>query len=386
MALFPALLLLPWLIPAVRFRLQALLQLTLGTAAGAALSGMLLVLLHNVAAYGHPLGGKEIRRLVSAEISCRQLVTHAVRVPFLLLELPLVPGARLRQAATHLGAVCAARLGADTRLPLERPDMFPGCFTFTVPEYAERFSLPGLLWGIALLVCGLGLCWQLLRTAPRCRLGPVGILALLALPLFAGIVVTVRWMACLERFWICPYALGLPLGIVLMARWASRSRLVRGLVWIVVPVLVVVPLKQQLEEVRAYRHDPCGGHWWLGDPNFAVLPQVRDGRLLLIASQGIRDYSLFNPWQRYHNEVYLWGQRPWDPGRLRELLVTHAITHVVIEDMEPLYFLDRSVLETRPIFTWLQEQPDLVEIPLKHCPLRLFRVGQNSPANMLNSM
>jgi hypothetical protein len=376
LALLPALAAMLWFIPACGQRLRALVGLGTGAAVGACLSGLLTLLVHNFAAHGHPLGGPQMRFLVRAEMSAQQLYTHAVRVPFFLFELPRLRSHALRERLERWGNECIARLGADAPLAGEACSSWPGDFTFRLPAFADRFSLGGMIW-LAGLVIGSGLALAgLVRTFPGCRLRPLAALALLTLPLFLFVAFVVRWMSGMERFWIPAYALGLPVGLALLARPVGRWRVVQALALAGLGLLVVMPLRQKLTHLQHFRYVHPPWEWWFAEPYPDVQAQLPQGaRILLLCDCNFLDYSLFGPHAGYPNRVIPWGQKPWDPGRAADLLKQHAITHVLVTSRDWLNFIEPRRVDAAAAITWFSQQPGMRELPLESKSMRLFAVA-----------
>src|SRR6202035_821818 len=140
------------------------------------------------------LGPESLRKILTPDFSPAQLRTHAVRLPFLLLELPEVPRS-FRAGLSALGNRIISAAGAGAPLPLEADGPWPGRYSYQLPERATRFSLWGILWIPTLLVAAWLLARDVLLTWPSVELAPVSALTLLAIPMLVAVVFGTRWMA-----------------------------------------------------------------------------------------------------------------------------------------------------------------------------------------------
>src|SRR5688572_9276612 len=147
LALLPAALMLPWLIPAKRPRWRGVTNVLAGAVAGAALSGLALTLAMNLRHDGQPLGPTGMSAAHTADQSPRQLRTHAGRFLVELMDFPIMPIESGRRALSDIGNGFLELLGVDHPLPGEEFDsLWPGMYHFGVGPYATRFSLGGMLW------------------------------------------------------------------------------------------------------------------------------------------------------------------------------------------------------------------------------------------------
>ena len=232
LALLPSIAIVPFCARSAVRPLLRVRGLSSGLLCGAALSSLIIPVGFNLVRYHNPLGRAALRNVVGADISPIQLYTHAVRLPFLLLELPevAVPPSVLARLDTVANQIISA-LGAGAPLALENERPWPGKFSYRAPERATRFSIWGMFW---IPVLGFAV-WLLLREAlatwPEVNLTPIPTLTLLAVPLLVAILFGTRWMAnsaVPDRFLIGPYALMLPIGMTLAGTYISGVKLWRG--------------------------------------------------------------------------------------------------------------------------------------------------------------
>ena len=127
LALLPSIAIVPFCARSAVRPLLRVRGLTSGLLCGAALSSLLIPIGFNLVHYHDPLGPAAFRNVARADISPIQIYTHAVRLPFLLLELPDVAApppvvARLETAGNHI----ISALGAGAPLALEDEQPWPG--------------------------------------------------------------------------------------------------------------------------------------------------------------------------------------------------------------------------------------------------------------------
>lgn len=376
LCLLPALCVFPWLLSSRQPIRPALFRLGCGMVLGIVLSGVWVVLAFNTRVHGHPLGSTSMRRIVQAEISPRQVYTHAVRIPFLLIEMPRFNDASVRETLTDLGNRCADALGAKVLLPGETNTGWPGIFEFEVHHYAIRFSTGGILWLFAFLAGSCLFSSDLIRSCPRWSIQATSALALLSILLFVCIAFVVRWMWDVERFWIPPYALAVPVGMVLLEKVLSSSRCAQAIALAVLGITTVLALEQVLRLMPRGQYVIPGDQPWQEEPYpevFSLMPA--DAHVLLICGGSFADYPMFRVHDAYSTRVFSWGQHPWDPERLRSLLRTHQITHILIEHDRFVHYLDHPLMLTGPIVQWLDQQCAFKELPLSRPHMRLYAIS-----------
>ncbi len=381
LAMLPVLFLIPWLTKSRPRRLPAFRAMFMGGIAGLLLSGLLITVAFNLHRDGNLMGPQALNRVTSSDRTPIQLYTHAVRLPFLLMEFPLMPGNRLRNSLTRAGNQMIARLGADQPLALETNEGWPGRFAYSVPENAEKFSLGGLLW-LPFLLVGLTLVMlEAVRTFPAICLSPLSVLVLLQAFPFFGIVFLVRWMTdsgLPERFLISVYPLGIAIMVVLLARFlAQRVFLAAGFA-VLIAVMLAGSARLELWQLRTALSP--GFTWALpgvADQVFAsALQHIPPGSVILLAGhQNAPDYALFAPQDQYPNRVVSWGKAEFDSARMRQLINDHRITHVLIQDDHELSFHWDPPISTSAMIQWLANQRDLNEVPLAAGRMRLFKVA-----------
>jgi hypothetical protein len=365
LALLPAALMLPWLIPAKRPRWRGVANVLAGAVAGAALSGLALTVAMNLRHDGQPLGPPGMSAAHTADQSPRQLRTHAGRFLVGLMDFPVMPIESGRRALSDIGNGFLKLLGADHPLPGEDLDSFwPGTYHFGVGLYATRFSLGGMLWLPCLAVA------TLLISRGGTSRGRPWILLLFAASLLLPSILVIRWMGGMDRFFLPAYAVSLPILAIVLQQAARRWRSFQSLV-IVLIALAVLPVLL-LENADAWRRTPLVGRE-LDEPFHSALRQIPAGsRILLVAAIDARDYGLFRPRDGFTNQVVPWGHQPFDAARMQRLIDENDITHVLVQNDQRLSLHWRPPLETREMVRWLSEQKWFEELPVPSPGMRLF--------------
>jgi hypothetical protein len=360
----------------LRQRLQALAA---GLASAAALSGLLIPLIANTLVYHHPMGPAEIRHIVQADVTPRVLYTHAVRFGFLLLELPDLPlpsAARAQFSEAANEAILNVDAGAPLLWEDERP--WPGRYVYTLPDVAKRFSLWGLLW-IPTIVGAMILLLRNVATGwPSARLTPVSALAVIALPLLAAILFGARWMTQAEvpaRFLVGPYSLFVALGIAMIGSRLSASRLALAIAALLLAYAAYQPIRTQLKDASGALAKPVGMKA-INEPFEEVLELIPAGaRILLVGNQDALDYPLFAPAAAYANRVISWGTDPFNAERMRQLIASEGITHVVVQNDSQVSFQWFPAVDTRDMVGWLAQSSGLRTVALSTPRMRLFEVA-----------
>ena len=384
LALLPSIAVVPFCVRTAVSRWSRARGLALGILCGAALSCLMIPVGFNVVRYHHPLGPATLRNVAQADISPVQLYTHAVRLPFLLLELPdvAVPPSVLARWNT-MGNRTISALGAGAPLPLEdRP--WPGRFTYGLPERATRFSMWGVFW-----IPFLGFAvWLLLREAvvtwPEVNLSSIPMLTLLAAPLLAAVLFGARWMAdsaLPERLLIGPYALMLPIVLALVGTRLSGGKLREALTLLVVAFGVYQPLRAHVYYAVQSVVSPVTAAD-VDQPFQEVLDSTPEGsRILFVGNQNAPDYPLFSPRTHYANSVIPWGKTPFDAERIQSLVQSEQITHVLLQHDQRVLFQWNPTVSTSEMAAWLAHQPDIREVPLSTPHMRLFQTVRNTRSN-----
>lgn len=378
-ALLPSLLLILWWAPG-SFAFAARLKVfAAGLLCAGALSSLLVPLAFNTARYHHPMGPPEVQRVVRADVTPQMVYTHAVRFAFLLLELPNVPvSADARAGFSQAANRVISALGAGEPLKGEADGPWPGRYEYALSEQSSRFSIWGVLWIPVIAVA----VWHLLRNLvvnwPRVRLTALSVQTLLAVPLLGAVLFGARWMAHSEvpgRFLAGPYALALPLGVVLVAPFFSAKRGAQALLALVMAYAAFAPMRTLANGAVQAIASPLPDAD-LNEPFNEVLTSAMPpgSRVLLVGHQDARDYPLFSPGTRYSNQVIPWGTGAFDPQRMSRLIEAEKVTHVLIQDDVRVVFQWFSEVDTRGMVQWLNAAPGVKAVPLRTPRMRLYEV------------
>lgn len=360
---------------------RRLVAMTAGGAVALAASGLGVTIGHNLAEYRHPFGPESAAKVLSPDWSDREVYTHAVRVPLYLLELPAQPIESLRKWWLGMGSEVLYRLDAHRALPGERRRAWPGAFEFEAGALAYRYSLGGIVWMVALM-------WGLLAVGKRLVLltrkrpgGPLPAAALVLLASamqFGALVFLIRWVGGgPDRYWVAPYALGLPAAAVCIDGWIRKRR------WIAVPALAAVlvtvypSVKTTWLRLESLQSRPLTSAA-TDEPYTEVLTKLpRGARILLFANRNTRDYPLFLPRHGYINQVFPWGRVKFDEARLARMVEAHAITHAVFEYEDRVGFHWYPGIKVDGMVEWFRARPDFREVPLDTPRQRVFeRIGR----------
>ncbi len=384
-ALLPSVAIVPFCVRSAVRPLLRLRGLGSGLLCGAALSTLIIPLGFNFARDHNPFGAAALRKVVRADISPMQLYTHAVRFPFLLLELPdvAVPTS-VRARLEAMGNQAISKLGAGAPLPLETEQVSAGKFSYRLPETATRFSIWGVLW---IPVLGFAV-WRLLREVrvawPKVNLTSIPALTLLAVPLLVAILFGTRWMAnsgVPDRFLVGPYALMLPIGLAFAGTYISGRKLRECVALLVVVFGVYQPLRAETYDAVHSVVSPIAPDK-LDEPFQEAMDSIPDGaHILFVGKQDAPDYPLFSPRSHYANSVTSWGKTPFDPERMQSLIQSERITHVLLQDDQRVRFIGDPPVSTSEMVAWLSYQPDVREVPLSTPHMRLYQTASNIRAN-----
>ena len=355
LAFVPVLLLSPWIIRARREPLKDSLAAAAGFAAGAAATGLVVLLTFSLIREGGPFGSKEMVALHSADRSFRQIRTHLARFPLVLFDLPRVPSASLRTTLEMQEREFLQHLDASKELPLERPDSWPGTFVPAVPPEANRFSVAGLLALFTLLAATVTALVEVGRTLPSVRLSRHTVVFLFVASLTVAIIFLVRWMThsgVPDRFLIpcvgCLLALSPP-----YLAFPGRTTLVTALLSVSLafslPGMVATAGKIYLQPVSLQEIE---GHF---APVAELLPP--SAKVLLFCSQHRAEYGLFGPREGFSRRIIPWGKKPFEVSLFQAFLAKNEITHVLFDDPEMIYFGWGSPLAVKPFVAWLAAQP-----------------------------
>lgn len=388
LALLPSIAVIPFCARTVVRPLLRLRGLSSGLLCGAALSSLIIPLGFNFASYQNPFGAAALRKVVGADISPIQLYTHAVRLPFLLFELPdaAVPPSVLSRLDA-VGNRTISALGAGAPLPLEDEEdeaAWIGKFSYRMPERATRFSIWGVLW---IPVLGFAV-WLLLREVcvswPEVNLTSIPALTLLAVPLLVAVLFGTRWMAgsaVPDRFLIGPYVLMLPIGMALAGPYLSGGKLRQAVALLVVVFGVYQPLRAEVYDAIHSVVSPITPDK-VDEPFQEALDSIPDGaHILFVGEQNAPDYPLFSPRAHYANSVTSWGKTPFDAERMQSLIQSEEITHVLLQDDQRVRLNWDPPVSTSEMVAWLSYQPDVREVPLSTPHMRLYRTVSDIRSN-----
>ncbi len=379
-SILPSLLLIAWWAPGPSSFATRLKSLAAGLAAAGLMSSLLIPLAFNTALYHHPLGPGDVRRIIQADVTLQVMYTHAVRFASLLLELPDVPASA--ETRSHFSSAVnqvMAAVGAGAPLAGENDRPWPGRFAYALPEHSTRFSLWGLLWIPVLLMAVPLLVRNVVATWPRVRLTAVSAQTLLVIPLLGAILFGSRWMTQSEvpgRFLAGPYALALSIGLALIVPRLSMKNFAQALTAMAVMYGVYQPMRALAFDAVQAIAAPAPAKL-INEPFDEVVgPLMPAGsRVLFVGHQDARDYPLFSPQTHFSNAVIPWGTGPFDPARMRRLIASEKVTHVLIQHDERVAFEWFPALDTRDMVKWLAAEAGLKAVHLKAPPMRLFEVS-----------
>jgi hypothetical protein len=382
-AILPSLILVIWWAQSAFSFSTRLKAFAAGLICAGVMSSLLIPLVSNTILYRHPLGPPEVRHLVEADTTPKVVYTHAVRFAFLLLELPDVPAsaetrANFSNAANHL----IASIGAGAPLTWEdNAGPWPGKFAYSLPEHSKRFSLWGLLWIPTLLIAALSLMRNVAMTWPQVRLTPISAQSLLVIPLLGAILFGARWMVQSEvpgRYLIGPYALLLPVGIAIVGSYASRRKFAQAFIALVVAYSVYQPISDRAYDAVQTIVAPISAKT-INEPFEETVDLLPTGsRILFVGNHDAPDYPLFSSGTHYSNTVIPWGSAPFDPVRMRRLIDSEKVTHVLIQDDLHVVFHWFAPINTAKMVSWLAQELGLNAIPLSTPKMRLFETTHNN--------
>ncbi|MGM9425901.1 hypothetical protein [Hydrogenophaga sp. MI9] len=385
--LLPSLVLIVWWASGELSRARRLKFLATGGLCAGLLSALLIPLVFNTINHGHPMGPELAQQGVKAKIEPQVMYTHAVRFAFQSLELPVVPvSEKGRTGFSRVANQAIDALGAGRPLDGEANGFWPGRFVYALPGYAARYSLWGLFWLPVLLVALVHVARNLVSTWPRVRLTDASVLALLAIPLWGAILFGARWMVHSDvpgRFLVGAYALTLTLGITVLLPHLSGRRVAGALAAAAVAYAAFQPVRSLVQEVLQQATPGAAPGVVLDEPFSEVTRSVlpAGSRVLLIGDKDTREYPLFAPDAHYANVVIPWGTGGFDPVRMRRLMDTERVTHVLIHNDQQARYRWLSTEEVRLFAQWLGAETGLREIPLRSPGLRLYEVKAAAKPN-----
>ena len=337
------------------------------------LTGCFVFFCSNLINYNHPLGSHSFRKIHSSDLTITQIYTHAVRLPFLLLEVPTAFPYNFAQSFSRYGNRIIDKINASKPLKYETDGNWPGIYSYSIPKYAKKFSIGGLIWLPALSISSVRLAREVIQTFPRVQIGPLSGLVALELPFLAGIVFLVRWMPSAdvpERFLVGPYALSLVISTVLLSEFLAKRKYIQVATYVLVTWMIMSSaLMRSIHLRNSFNWDPTK----TDEPFTIALKYIPPGsHILLAGGQAVRDYPLFGPRDRYSNKVVSWGKLPFDSFRMQGLIEVNQVTHILIQNDQELGFHWDPPVSTREMVEWLTRQTNLRSIPLPTKGMRLF--------------
>jgi hypothetical protein len=357
-------------------RWHAMVACAGGILIGFILSGWLLTLVENVRYFGHPLGPTAIRQFHAPTYSSYQTSVHAARALATLLEPPIVPSDELAQQIAADYARVLSALGLNRPLPMEQESSpWPGPYRIEAHRFGQYYSLPGMLWPIALLSAMALAIIDVKRTWPDIRLRPAALLAVLVVPFLLAVVFGLRWMGVMGRFWVAPYAMSLVIIVAFAAQLTRRFKWLR-IVCVIAIVATIAPaaVARTIAFARALRDEP--NPVALDEPYAEPLYHIEPGStILLIAGQGTRDYPLFRPRAGFIDRVISWGRHEFDADRLHRVIERERVDYIILENDRALDFAWDPSIPTLEFARAMSVDPALAETPLQYTPgMRLFGV------------
>jgi hypothetical protein len=317
-----------------------------------ALFGLPGTLLHNKVREGGWLGSPEMTAVHRPEPGAGPIICQLARLPFVIWELPWVPGNALRLQVSHALNAAAGKMNALTILPLEKPEGWPGRFRPDVPEFGHNYSL---LWLFVAMgtIAGVINFGKLKSERPAVMsFSAVG----LGVGFLVGVTCAVRWQSNAgipERFLVTGLILATVGALWLWYRTVGHRRLGRAipvalLAWHAAPFA-----HQQWLQLLELRQTGWTGSEPVSvlSPAAAVIPP--GARVLLFASQSSGDYVLFHPAEGYPTRVFSWGRRPFSEKALATTLVEANPDFVVFEQAGSLGFHWHEPLALAPFIRYL---------------------------------
>ena len=206
-------------------------------------------------------------------------------------------------------------------------------------------------------------------------------LVILQLPLLWGDVFIARWMASAgipERLIIGPYALGIALTLSLFSKFVCVHKNVGTVAIFLIIAMMAIHLRSQYRFATTnFKARPILAH---ADRRYSeALSLISAGsRILFVGSQDATDYLFFAPRDGYANKVIPWGQFPFDPQRMQDLVRLNCVSHVLIENDQSVGFLGAPSISTTGMASWLSNNSNFHPVGLITSGLRLFEVIASS--------
>ncbi len=338
-----------------------------GVVLGLVLSGLGVTLVLNFRSYGNPMGPPAAARALSPDWTDRQVYTHAVRIPFFLLDLPALPAGDFRNAWVEGLKEELFRLDAHRALPGERRGTWPGAFKTS--DVGNRFSLGGIAWLSAMPWVALSLVRVFARSRRRPLMSGPAIVLIASAVQLAALVFLLRWSeGAPDRYWVGPYAIGLAAACAGAHRILARRPVITGLclmlaAWSAYPPAIGV--KRQVLVLRSAPVDVRAAD----EPYAEIVSKLpSNASILLFANRNTRDYPLFLPRRGYTGRITPWGRAKFDTDRLSRLVNNDRITHAVFESDERLGFHWYTGIKVFQMVDWFLARPDFREVPLTPRP------------------
>ncbi len=337
-------------------------------------SGILITLIFNLLDYGNIFGPKPMLVVHQSDFSLYQIYVHSIRLVAILVQFPIIPVKEIAISLSQFGNNLITTIGAANPLPLESKTGWPGAYSFYIPQFADRYSLIGLLWLPALLVGVISLIKTLFNSFAKVQLKSVTSLVLLSGSMLFGIVLQSRWQenaGVPERFIIAPYALGAIITCYYASFLTTKFKVMNYIANLCLVLLIIGPLPLELYPTFGEDHsNVLDAH-----PYYQILSYIKPGsNLLNISGQSGEEYYLFDPNNSFSNSVTSWGKTPFDSNMLTNLVMKDKIEYVIIENDREISFHWLPSVNTVRMVEWLSNNSNFLEIKTNLEYTRLFKV------------
>ena len=313
----------------------------------------------------HPFGSAEFRAAHAPVGGWATLSVHLRRVPFMLFDLPMLPDEETwRWVDVRLNNI-ARSSGAMEVLEKEESGSWPGKFRPTVYMIGNRFSL----LFIFILTGVMAAPFTYRKLVERREIAAITAVAGLAFLLFLSIILKMRWQsgAQLPDRFLLP---SIALGIVVLAWLLDRLEFNRTILYATLGGCVLfhsIPylLASERAVTTAMRTQWRSPKFFPAESEFRdAAPLIGSGRrILLFASQGARDYPLFDAKQGFSNNVFPWGHASFEAARFRTAITRHDIDTIVFEQSVPFLMHGHSDFNPMPFIEASEALVDFEKIP-----------------------